>query len=66
MVMNPRMKMIFIVSVLLNIVLVYLVLKNLGFLEKLLGPGVINIVRKVFGIVLLAIAIKLFRSNLHV
>jgi multiple antibiotic resistance protein len=54
------------VGIFLNIILVYLVLKNLGFLEKLLGPGGINIVRKVFGIILLAIAIKLFRSNLHV
>ena len=54
------------VGIFLNIILVYLVLKNLGFLEKLLGPGGINIVRKVFGIVLLAIAIKLFRANLHI
>jgi multiple antibiotic resistance protein len=54
------------VAIFLNIILVYLVLKNIGFLEKLLGPGGINIVRKVFGIILLAIAIKLFRSNLHV
>lgn len=54
------------IGIFLNIILVYLVLKNLGFLEKLLGPGGINIVRKVFGIILLAIAIKLFRSNLHV
>jgi multiple antibiotic resistance protein len=53
-------------GIVLNIILVYLVLKNLGFLEKLLGPGGINIVRKVFGIILMAIAIKLFRSNLHV
>ena len=49
-----------------NIILVYLVLKNLGFMEKILGPSGINIVRKVFGIVLLAIAVKLFRSNLGV
>ena len=41
------------VSIFLNIILVYIVLKNLSFLEKLLGPGGINIVRKVFGIVLL-------------
>jgi len=54
------------VGILLNIILVYLVLKNLRFLEKLLGPGGILIVRKVFGIVLLAIAIKLFRSNVHI
>lgn len=55
-----------IIGILLNIVLVYLVLKNLGFLEKLLGPAGIIIVRKVFGIVLLAIAIKLFRANLNI
>jgi len=54
------------IGIFLNIILVYLVLKNLAFLEKLLGPGGINIVRKVFGIILLAIAIKLFRSNLHI
>ena len=54
------------VAIFLNIVLVYIVLRNLGFIEKLLGPGGINIVRKVFGIILLAIAIKLFRSNLHI
>lgn len=53
-------------GIFLNIIFVYLVLKNLGFLEKLLGPGGINIVRKVFGIILLAIAIKLFRSNVHI
>lgn len=54
------------IGIFFNIILVYLVLKNLGFLEKLLGPGGINIVRKVFGIILLAIAIKLFRSNVHI
>ncbi len=54
------------IAIFLNIILVYLVLKNLLFLEKLLGPGGINIVRKVFGIVLLAIAIKLFKSNVHI
>lgn len=54
------------IAIFLNIILVYLVLKNMSFLEKLLGPGGINIVRKVFGIVLLAIAIKLFRTNLHI
>jgi multiple antibiotic resistance protein len=55
-----------VIGILLNIILVYLVLKNLGFMEKLLGPGGINIVRKIFGIILMAIAIKLFRTNLNV
>lgn len=54
-----------IVGIILNIALVYLCLKNLGFLEKFLGPTGIGILRKVFGFILLAIAVKLFRSNLH-
>jgi multiple antibiotic resistance protein len=54
------------VGIVPNIILVYLVLKNLRFVERLLGPSGINIIRKVFGIVLLAIAIKLFRSNLNI
>jgi len=53
-----------IVGIILNIALVYLCLKNLGFLEKLLGPVGIGVLRKVFGFILLAIAVKLFRSNL--
>jgi multiple antibiotic resistance protein len=55
-----------IIGVLLNMMLVYLCLKNLGFIEKLLGPTGIAIVRKVFGFILLAIAVKLFRSNLGI
>lgn len=52
-----------IVAILLNLIFVYLVLKNIFRLEKLLGPGGINILRKVFGIILLAIAVKLFRTH---
>lgn len=47
-----------------NIVIVYLVLKNVHFLERILGQGGIYILRKFFGIILLAIAVKLFVSNL--
>jgi len=53
------------VGIFLNIILVTSYGKSWLPGENL-GPGGINIVRKVFGIVLLAIAIKLFRSNLHV
>src|SRR6187455_1080400 len=53
------------IGIFLNIILVYLVLKNLGFVEKFLGPSGINILRKVFGIILLAIAVKLFRRNIN-
>lgn len=51
------------VAILLNLFFVYLVLRNTFRLEHLLGPGGINILRKVFGIILLAIAVKLFRTH---
>ena len=52
-----------IVAILINLVFVYIVLKNTYRLEKILGVGGINILRKVFGIILLAIAVKLFRTH---
>jgi multiple antibiotic resistance protein len=55
-----------IIGVVLNLLLVYLCLKNLRFLERLLGPGGIGILRRVFGFILLAIAVKLFKSSLLV
>ena len=55
-----------IIGVVLNLILVYLCLKNLRFLENLLGPVGIGVARKVFGFILLAIAVKLFRSNLGI
>lgn len=55
-----------IVAILINLVFVYLVLRYMYWLEKILGSGGINILRKVFGVILLAIAVKLFRSNLHI
>src|SRR3984957_5533127 len=53
------------VGIVANTLFVYLVLKNVKWLEKLLGKTGLNILRKAFGIILLAIAIKLFRSNTH-
>jgi multiple antibiotic resistance protein len=54
-----------IVGILLNTLFVYLVLKNVKHLERLLGKTGVSILRKAFGVILLAIAIKLFRSNTH-
>jgi multiple antibiotic resistance protein len=54
-----------IVGIVINTLFVYLVLKNVKWIEKLLGPVGLAILRKSFGIILLAIAIKLFRSNTH-
>lgn len=55
-----------IAAILINLVFVYVVLKNISPIEKVLGAGGINILRKVFGVILMAIAVKLFRSNLGV
>jgi len=55
-----------IAGILINLVIVYLVIQNTKHLAKLLGEGGIAILRKVFGIVLLAIAIKLFTVNLGI
>lgn len=54
-----------IIAIVLNMVFVYLVLKFSDKLEKLLGKGGLNVVRKIFGVILLAIAIKLFASNVQ-
>lgn len=51
-----------IIAIFINVVIVYFVLKYISLLEKLLGVGGIAILKKVFGIVLLALAIKLFRK----
>jgi multiple antibiotic resistance protein len=52
-----------IAAIVINTLFVYLVLKNVKWIERLLGVGGIEILRKAFGVILLAIAIKLFRNN---
>jgi len=54
-----------IVGILINTLFVFLVLKNTYRLERILGRTGVSILRKAFGVILLAIAIKLFRSNTH-
>jgi len=51
------------VGIVINTIFVYLVLKNVKWLERLFGEAGLNILRKAFGVILLAIAVKLFRSN---
>jgi multiple antibiotic resistance protein len=50
-------------AIILNIVLVYAVLKSSAKIEKILSKNGLMIVRKVFGIILLALAVKLFATN---
>ena len=53
-----------ILAIILNMALVYIVLKSSEKLQKILGNQGISILRKVFGIILLAIGIKLFTTNI--
>jgi multiple antibiotic resistance protein len=53
-----------ILSLVANIVVVYIVLRNINRIERVLGNGGAYILRKFFGIILLAIAVKLFTSNI--
>ena len=52
-----------IVGILLNTIVVYVVLKSADYLERKIGDGTLMVLKKVFGIVLLAISIKLFTAN---
>ena len=54
-----------IVAIIVNVIFVYLVLKSSQKIEKLLGKNGLNIIRKVFGVILLAIAVKLFATNIN-
>jgi multiple antibiotic resistance protein len=53
-----------IVAVLCNVVVIYIVLKTSSKIERLIGPNGITIIRKIFGVILLAIAVKLFTQNI--
>jgi multiple antibiotic resistance protein len=51
------------IAILINLIIVYIVLKSLNLIERILGPGGMIAIRKFFGVILLAIAIKIFSSN---
>jgi multiple antibiotic resistance protein len=51
------------IALILNMIIVYFVLRLTSFFEKILGDAGLQILKKVFGIILLSIAIKLFISN---
>jgi multiple antibiotic resistance protein len=53
-----------IIAVVVNVIVIFIVLKTSVRIERLIGQNGINIIRKVFGVVLLAIAVKLFTSNI--
>ncbi|MFA7034572.1 MAG: MarC family protein, partial [Bacteroidales bacterium] len=54
------------IALLLNMLIVYVVLISVEKIEKVVGENVIYIFRKFFGVILLAIAVKMFASNLAI
>jgi multiple antibiotic resistance protein len=56
---------IVLIGILVNLIIVFGVLKSLTLIERALGPAGLIAVRKFFGVVLLAIAVKIFASNAH-
>lgn len=54
------------VAIFLNVMLIYFVLKTSVKIEKLIGANGIKIIQKIFGVILLAIAVKLFTTNIKV
>jgi len=51
-------------AIIINLLLVYLVLKSTGVIERTMGKGGLETVKKFFGVILLAIAVKIFKENL--
>jgi len=54
-----------IAAILINLIFVYVVLKSSSKIEGILGSQGISVIRKVFGVILLAIAVKLFTANIQ-
>ena len=52
-----------IIAIIFNVIVVYGVLKSSGKIERILGNNGLGVIRKIFGVILLAIAVKLFASN---
>lgn len=51
------------IGILLNLILVYIVLKSTGWLERKIGKTGLDVLRRIFGIILLSIAVKIFKTN---
>lgn len=54
-----------IAAIIVNLVIIYVVLKSSGKMQRFLGKNGIAIIQKIFGVILLAIAVKLFTSNIQ-
>jgi multiple antibiotic resistance protein len=56
--------LVIILALLVNMIIVFIVLRKVHLIEKLIGAGGIFVLRKFFGVILLAISAKLFMSNI--
>jgi multiple antibiotic resistance protein len=57
-------EVVILIGILCNLIVIYIVLKSLKWIEKVLGKSGLMAVRKFFGVILLAIAVKIFSSNI--
>jgi len=60
---SERNEYMILVAILINLIVIYIVLRSLNMIEKALGKAGLLAVRKFFGVILLAIAVKIFASN---
>ncbi len=60
---NDRNEWLILVAIFINLIIIYFVLLSLNKIQKVLGPAGLIAVRKFFGVILLAIAVKIFGSN---
>jgi len=51
------------IGIILNVIIVYFVLRSSSWLERVIGESGFAVLRRVFGVILLAIAVKIFKSN---
>lgn len=52
------------VGIFINLIFIFMILRSINFIERLLGPSGISVIRKFFGVILLAIAVKIFKNNI--
>ncbi len=60
---HDKNEMIILIAILLNLIVIYLVLRSLNWIERVLGKAGLLAVRKFFGVILLAISVKVFAAN---
>jgi len=54
------------IAIFINLIIIYITIRSIAVLERILGPSGIAVIRKFFGVILLAIAVKIFRNNIGV